>query len=283
VTRLVVGCGYLGGRVAERWKAADHRVAAVVHREARAAELTAGGIEAQCADVTRPETLAALPEADTVLYCVGYRPGSGRSRFDVYVGGLAHVLDALPTAPRRFVLVSSTGVYGEFGGGEVDEESPCRPTHEAGRALVEAERLLAAHTVGPRSIVLRLAGLYGPGRVPPVDDLRAGRPLEIDPAALLNLIHVDDAAAVVAAAAEAARPPRTYVVSDGRPVRRDEFYRELATILGAPEPRFAWPGAATRVWSNKRVNNRRMVEELGVALRYPSCAEGLRAIIAPSA
>ena len=286
MTRLIIGCGYLGERVARLWRRAGCRVAAVARSPGRAEQLAAMGLAAQSADVARPETLGGLPEAETVLYCVGYRPESGQSRFDVYVAGLAHVLDALPVEPRRFLLVSSTGVLGEAGGGRVDEETPCRPDREAGRAFLAAEQRLAEHPVGRRSIVLRMAGIYGPGRLPRRADLEAGRPLDVDPDAMLNLIHVDDAAAVVLAAESRARPPRPYLVSDGTPVPRGEFYSRLAGLLGAPAPRFVprepadAAGASGRGLSNKRVANDRMRAELGVTLRYPGFDDGLRAIVA---
>jgi nucleoside-diphosphate-sugar epimerase len=99
----------------------------------------------------------------------------------------------------------------------------------------------------------------------------------------LNLIHVEDAAQVVLAAEERAAPPRKYVVSDGHPVERSEYYTELARLLGAPKPRFIEPPAdapaAIRAASDKRVNPRRMFVELSPDLAYPSYREGLAAIV----
>jgi nucleoside-diphosphate-sugar epimerase len=100
----------------------------------------------------------------------------------------------------------------------------------------------------------------------------------------LNLIHVDDAANVVLAAEERARPPRTYLVSDGQPVLRRQYYEMLAQLLGAPPPQFIAPAAdspaAERAASDKRISNQRMIEELGVQLAFPSYREGLAAIVA---
>ena len=278
-TKLIVGCGYLGLRVARRWLAGGHRVIATVRAADRAAQIAAEGIEPRIADVTRRETLLGLPTAETVLYAVGYDRRGSASRWQVQVDGLRSVLDALPDQTGRIVYISSTGVYGETEGAWVDESTPCRPLREAGRALLAAEDVLARHPLASRSIVLRLAGLYGPDRLPKIADLRAGRPLAVSGRGRLNLIHVEDATGVVLAAAERANPPRTYVVSDGTPVGRREFYRHLASRLGLPAPTFVEPSpedlAAQRGGGDKRASNARMLAELGVKLVYPSYREGL--------
>jgi nucleoside-diphosphate-sugar epimerase len=130
---------------------------------------------------------------------------------------------------------------------------------------------------------LRLAGLYGPGRIPRSSDLVAGRPIDAPAHGWLNLIHVDDAARIVLLAEERASPPRTYVVSDGAPVPRAEYYAELARLLNAPPPRFVEPAAdspaALRAGSDKRINPRRMFAELKPTLLYPDYRAGLAAIV----
>ncbi len=157
--KLIVGCGYLGLRVARRWIDAGHAVAGVVRNERSSDALTRAGVLAIVADVTRPETLTNLPAADTLLYAVGYDPAGGTSRWAVYVDGLRALLDAVSPQVRRVLLISSTGVYAEQGGGWVDESSPCLPVRESGQALLAAERVLAAHRLGKCGIVLRLAGI----------------------------------------------------------------------------------------------------------------------------
>ncbi|HEX5270582.1 MAG TPA: SDR family NAD(P)-dependent oxidoreductase, partial [Gemmataceae bacterium] len=107
--------------------------------------------------------------------------------------------------------------------------------------------------------------------------LLKGEPVPADPDGWLNLIHVEDGAAAVVAADERGRPGETYNVADGTPVRRRDFYARLAALLGAPPPRFVPPAVGDRV--SRRVSNRRMLAELGVALRYPTCEEGLRASV----
>ena len=199
----------------------------------------------------------------------------------VYVEGLANALAALPGEPR-IVHVSSTSVYGQTDGGEVDELAPTHPLEESGQVVLQAETLLRSRR--PGAIVLRFAGIYGPERLIRAKDLLASRLLAIDPEKWLNLIHVEDGVRAVLAACLRAEPGRVYNVCDDRPIRRREFYTLLAERIGAPPPRFVPPPPpvpdSERV--NRRVVNRRLREELGVTLAYPSVEEGLRACI-PSA
>jgi len=283
--KLIVGCGYLGLRVARRWIAAGWPVAGVIRTPARAVVLARESVCPIVADVTRPSTLRGFPAADTLLYAVGYDPAGGASRSAVNVDGLRAVLDAISPEVRRVILISSTGVYAENEGGWVDEHSPAQPLRESGRVLLAAEEALAEHRFGDLAITLRLAGIYGPGRLPRRTELVAGEPLPIAAGQQVNLIHVDDAAAAILAAETRASPPRTYVVADGNPVERREYFAELARQLNLPPPSFRdpLPGEATsRRSGNKRANNARMLGELQVTLAYPTFREGLAASLRQS-
>jgi nucleoside-diphosphate-sugar epimerase len=284
MTKLIVGCGYLGQRVARRWIAEGNQVAGLVRTAASAAALVSADAQVIVADVTRPSTMRALPSADTLLFAVGYDPAAGESRSAVYVDGLRNVLEAVDPRVRRVILISSTGVYAERAGGWVDESSPCLPVRESGRALLAAEQTLAAHPLGDRGIILRLAGIYGPGRMPRRTELLSGEPLSIAADEYINLIHVEDAARAVLAAEAHAKPPRTYVISDGHPVERRSFFAEIARQVGLPPPAFRDPlpgEAGSRRGGDKRVNNARMRAELPFELAYPSYREGLGEGAAP--
>ncbi len=280
-TRLVIGCGYLGLRAAQRWQLLGDEVFAVTRSAERAATFRQCGLRPVVADVTRPDTLATLPPAETVLYAVGHDRGAGHSMREVYVTGLLAVLDSLPKQVGRIVYISSTGVYGQTDGGWVDEDSACEPTRESGRVCLEAERTLQAHPLGQRGVILRLAGIYGPGRVPNQAALRAGEPIAAAADGYLNLIHVDDAVSAILAAAEHPQPSRLYVISDGHPAQRHDYYAEAARQLGAPPPRYVAPppgsAKAARAEGSRRVRNARMLAELGIRLRHPTFLEGLAA------
>ena len=198
----------------------------------------------------------------------------------VYVDGLGSVLAALSRV-ERFLYVGSTGVYGQCRGEEVDETAATEPAEESGRFVLEAESLLRRRL--PSAVVLRFAGIYGPGRLLRQQALIAGEPLVGDADRWLNLIHVEDGAAAVVAADVRARPGEVYHVCDDCPVRRRDFYKLLARLLGAPEPRFIPPAPGSALpaheRTNRRIRNRRLREELRMQLRFPSYVEGLPTVV----
>ena len=282
---LILGAGYLGRRVGRRLLDRGVRVFGTTRSAGRAAELAALGIEPVLADVLDPGSLERLPAADRVVYDVGFDRTQGASMRSVYVDGLRATLDRLPGPIRRFVYVGSTGVYGQEDGDWVDEGSPTEPRHESGRVCLEAERALW-ESAGLRevpAIVLRLAGLYGPGRIVGATALRRGEPISGLPDKFLNWIQVDDAAGACLAALDRGEAGRVYLAADDRPIARLEYYRLLAGLLGVAAPRFEplAPGSDTgrRSDANRKVRNRRIRAELGVAWNYPDIRTGLPAAL----
>jgi nucleoside-diphosphate-sugar epimerase len=192
---------------------------------------------------------------------------------DIHVMGLRAVLDALPGPTSRVIYISTTGVYGQDRAEWVDEVSATEPLYEGGKACLVAERLLLGHERGRDATVLRMAGLYGVGRVPRADDILQGRLIAGSPGAYLNLIQVDDAArAVVAASNSALGGGQIYVVSDSRPPTREEYAGAVAARLGCVVPSFTGG-----IGQGKRVQSNRIVRELDLHLQYPSFLEGLDA------
>ena len=287
MAKLILGCGYLGLRVARRWLAAGEVVHAVTRSPERANALQQQGLKPIVADIADAGSFAGrLPGAETVLYAIGFDAKAGKSRQEVQLDGLKSVLDALPEKIGRLIYISTTGVYAQDDGRWVDEESECQPTREAAIVALAAESLVPRHALAPRSFILRLAGIYGPGRIPHRADLIAGQAIKAVPDDYLNLIHVDDAVSAILAVEVEGKPPRTFLVSDGQPVRRGDFFAELARLSGAPTPRFEIPPpdvrTASRSGSNKRISNGRIRSELGFAPHYASYREGLAAIVRDS-
>jgi nucleoside-diphosphate-sugar epimerase len=193
-----------------------------------------------------------------------------------YVQGLENVLGALPP-PGRLIYVSSTSVYGQRQGEEVDETAKTEPVDESGRVVLEAEQVV--RRMNPSAIILRFAGIYGPGRLLRRQTIERGEPILGDPDRWLNLIQVEDGVAAVLAAQEQGRLGGTYNVADDQPVQRREFYTALAGLIGALMPRFIAPAPGSPMpnheRTNRRIVNRRMREELAVQLRYPTYESGL--------
>jgi nucleoside-diphosphate-sugar epimerase len=250
-------------------------------------EFQSQGWEASVAQIADPATLT--PElfdgVDSVLFAVGFDHTPGENIGGVYVEGLRNVLNACPPSVRRVIYISSTGVYGPSPGELVDENSPCHPTRDGGRACLAAEQLLQHHPLADRGVVLRLAGIYGPGRIPRIRDLQAGTPIRAAADNYLNLIHVEDAARIVLLADQRGASPGLYIVADGQPVRRLDFYTELARLTGCSPPRFETPSpeeqALTR-GSDKRVSTARLQRELQPTLLFPSYREGLADVVRKS-
>ena len=292
-TRIIFGCGYLGLRVGSLWRDAGDETIAATRSEERARELrTKHGLRTLVVDVLKLTSLADLPQADTLLYAVGFDRNAGHSIHDVYAGGLQNVLATMPSNIRRAIYISTTGVYGTAGGGWVDESTPPDPRREGGKASLAAEEVLASHEIGRRSAILRLAGIYGPGRVPYLDKLRAGAAIAAPSEGWLNLIHVADAARIVIgidqwlAAREENDGPHVFCVSDGSPVVRGDYYAEAARLVGAPPPRFTTPPtdspAAARAGADRRVSNAKLrtwMSKAGISFEYPSYREGLAQIL----
>lgn len=285
---LILGCGYLGRWVAARWLAEGHAVTALTRSPGKAEELRAAGVVPVLGDVTDRASLAGLPAADAALYAVGYDRAGGRDRRAVVVEGLRNALDALTGKTDQVVFISTTSVYAQSDGEWIDEGSPAEPRTEPGRLALEAERLLNPHSAPgtPHPVVLRLSGLYGRGRLlRRVEQLRAGEPIAGDGDAWLNLIHVEDAATAVLLAAgrllnqsrdrERAVPTETFLVTDDRPVTRQEYYGRLAKLTNSPAPVFDPSAEARSAGLGKRCRNGRIKQELKLRLRYPTFENGL--------
>ena len=276
---LVIGCGYLGERVAREWLRSHDDVWALTRSTTNAERLASIGLRPVIGDVLDPDSLRKLPVTETVLYAVGFDRTGSASKRSVYVDGLSNVLQQVRTLCERFLYVSSTSVYGQDSGEQVDESSPTTPTEENGRICCDAEAVV--RQLKEDAIVLRLAGIYGPGRLlARVEQLRRGERLTGNPEAWLNLIHVDDAVRTVLAAETRGVLGATYLVCDDRPLRRREYYAALAEKVGAPLSQFdeLTAEAPERRRLNKRCLNRRLREQLCVELQFPTVSDGLRAI-----
>lgn len=284
--RLIIGCGYLGRRVARLWLDSGDTVFALTRSAETANTLRELGIEPLIGDVLQASSLAALPDCDTALHAVGFDRTAAASKREVYVDGLRNVLDQMAGRCERFLHVSSTSVYGQADGELVDEDSPCEPAHESGQICLDAERLVLEYVSKaslPAATILRLAGIYGPQRLlARTDAICQKQPLPGNPDAWLNLIHVDDAAqAVLAAAQQSAsgsseQAAQVFLVSDNQPIQRRTYYETLARLLGIDEVLFDadTPARHTR-GLGKRCCNRRLREQLGVTLSYPTIKSGL--------
>lgn len=270
---FIVGAGYVGSRAARALAARGHEVAF----GRRSASASAG---AHAMDVLDPATFpAAMREADCVIYCVAADGFSEPAYRAAYVTGVRHVADALRGASaKRFLLVGSTGVYGQDDGSVVDEDSPAEPRGFSGRLLLEGED--AAARAGCESATIRFSGIYGPGRERLVRMVRAQAP--VGPAArsaITNRIHVDDCARALAHLVERDRVQPLYLGTDEAPTPMGEILDWIADRLGLPRlPAGADEAGSPQRGGNKRLTSGRLRRE-GFAFRYPTYREGFGALI----
>jgi nucleoside-diphosphate-sugar epimerase len=220
--------------------------------------------------------------------CFHLVPPPARGEEDLYTRRLIALFES-HGHPRRLVYMSTTGVYGDCGGRWIDETEPVRPVADRARRRWDAEEQLRAWsaTHGRDLIVLRVAGIYGPERLP-LERIRAGVPMvRPEEAPFTNRIHVDDLVAACVAAMERGEPGSVYNACDGHPSTMTEYFQAVAAAAGLPgPPLISLDEAAGRLSGgmlsylseSRRIRNQRLLDGLDIALRYPSLADGLRAL-----
>lgn len=275
---LVAGCGWLGTEIARRLVARGERVTGVRRDPARAAELRTLGVEPLAIDLAVPGADARLPAADAIVACqAAVAEGEAAYRAAYLDANRTLLAAAARGAARAFVYTGSTGVFGQRDGSDVDEATPPSPSGATGVVLAEAERLVVSSAAaGLRACVVRLSGLYGPGRTGIVERVRTGA-LALGPGddAWMSFCHRDDAVSFVLAALDRARPGAVHHGSDAAPARRREVVEWIAARLGIVPRRAEAPHAGP----NRRVLSTATRDALDVALAYPSFRDGLAPLI----
>ncbi|MGQ4877856.1 NAD(P)H-binding protein [Billgrantia sp. LNSP4103-1] len=272
-TTLILGCGDIGMVLGRELLEAGHHVIGA-RRSAQALE--GSGIEPLPLDLCDEAALAALPDVDYVVYILS------ADRFDeaayraAYPDGLKAVLrtyEGRDRAPKRLFFVSSTSVYGQQEGEQVDEETPAESAGFAGMLMREAEQALRESPLPGTAV--RFSGIYGPGRDRLIRQVLEGRIAPKSPPMYSNRIHRDDCAGVLAhlIGLDSAGQPvdELYLASDCAPEPLHEVMAWLAGQLRA-EPTEVIQ-APLRKRASKRCNNSRLLET-GYAFRYPSYREG---------
>lgn len=284
---LIVGCGYVGLPLGKELARQGHTVFGLRRSSLADAELLAAGITPLHADLTQPETFAGLPKNfDWVVNCTAAGGGGAEDYRKIYLAGNRNLVAWLADAPpKKFVYTSSTSVYGQNDGSVVTETSPTEPAAETAKVLVQAEKLLLAAVAERQfpAVILRVAGIYGPGRGHAFKQfLRGEARLEGDGSRWLNMIHRDDVAGVIMAALERGIPGEIYNAVDNEPVRQRDFYAWLAKEFNRPMPTavLADETFRRRGTSNKRVSNAKLRADLDGKLRFPVFRAGYAAELA---
>jgi len=285
--RLVIfGCGHVGTAVALRAAAEGGRVVALTRNAASAVVLREQAIETVVADLASDDWHAAIPAPELVLNCVSSGGGGAAGYRHSYVDGMRSVMAwARRHGPvGTIVYTSSTSVYPQGGGVTVDETAPLDWSggDDAARLLIAAEDALReAAGAAQRWFILRLAGIYGPGRHHLLEQVKSGE-VSGSPETRLNLIHRDDIATAIEACfgAPPALANEVFNVVDGSPARKSEVVAWLAARLGAPVPRFSGTaGIRRRVTPDRIISNRKLCATFEWRPRFASYREGYSAIL----
>ncbi len=282
---MILGCGYVGGEMARQAVARGLKVTALTRNAAKADPLRAAGVGVVVAELAGDAWHAGIPgDADFVLNCVSSGGGGVEGYRRSYVEGMRSILAWAQRGPAgTFIYTGSTSVYPQGGGAVVDEAASTAGAGDTAQVLLEAETLLRNHAGAcARWFILRLAGIYGPGRHRLLDQVRAG---EVGGRAQdhLNLIHRDDICAAIWAAllAPTERKDAVFNVADDAAATRGEITGWLAARLGVPLPRFTdAPAAGRRATTPDRIiANARLKQSLGWRPAFPSFREGYAALL----
>lgn len=273
---FILGLGYSARHFVRRFGGAFSHIAGTVRDPAKQDDL--GDIELHTFSGSRPparETVERVSEADVLL--ISIPPGSTG---DPALAAFGNVLAA---GRRKIVYLSTIGVYGDHAGGWVDESTPPQATLERTRMRIAAEQAWTKMAHGDVAI-LRLAGIYGPGRNA-LPTLRAGTARRIiKPGQVFNRIHVDDIASAIMAAANH-HDGGTWNVCDDQPAPPQDVIAYAAKLLDvAPPPEETFETAEMSAMarsfyaSSARVSNAKLKRELGVTLAFPTFRHGLDAL-----
>lgn len=265
---LVAGCGYVGSRLAELLVEGGDEVWGLRRRPVDLPD----GVEPIAADVTESGSLRHLPAGlDAVVYAVSPAGRTAEAYRLAYVEGFGNLLDAV-SAPVRTVLVSSTGVYGYADGRWVDEETPESPADTTAGLVLAGEAVVRSR--GVPGVVVRLGGIYGPGRTRTIRRVLEGDAPRMAPDVYGNRIHRDDAAGALRHVLRLDEPAPVYLGVDLDPASLRDVYAWIAERGKARDPcESAEAGGGGRRGTNKRCSSRRL-QDSGYAFRYPTFREG---------
>lgn len=285
---FIAGCGYIGERVGHLCRETGAEITCMTRTPERASQLASKGFDTVVGALDVPADIPALNLSGTTLFY--FVPPQGGGIIDCRARNFLAALSG-SAVPSKIVYLSATSVYSETGGGVVTEDSPATPISAMGKRRLDAETAFLCYgaTKGVPVVILRVSGIYGPGRLP-LMQISQGLPLlreeESGPS---NRIHADDLAAVCLAAAQRGANGAIFNVSDGSPSSMTTYFNACADALGlARQPQITMD-EARRVMSplmfsyvseSRIIDNSRMRECLKVVLRYPSLREGLAASVA---
>lgn len=285
---VILGCGDIGQRVAKIWKNHGKSVFGIARSEERLNSLRQQHLHAISADLDDPDSLtefAGRLSRDSLLYYFAPPPATG-----VEDTRMKNFLKSLNPSnlPNHIIYISTSGVYGDQQGQTINEETFPNPQVDRAKRRYHAEQLLLEYGVEHNSIamtILRVGGIYGPGRLP-LQRLKDRIPmLHENLSPQTNRIHADDLAQVCFAAASNKAAGEIYNVSDGTNSNMTEYFNTIADFCDLPRPPLVdWDeaektiskGMLSYLKESRKMDNSKMINDLGIELIYPNLKEGLK-------
>ncbi|HBA71273.1 MAG TPA: NAD(P)-dependent oxidoreductase [Geobacter sp.] len=280
---FIAGCGYIGGRVARLYRDSGADVTCMLRSPELAATLSGEGFSTVTCSLDKAEEIPNLDTAGSILHYLVPPPGGGiaDTRARNFIAALSRV-----QKPSKIIYVSATSVYSENSGGIVTEESETKPSSAMGKRRLDAENAFLQYgaATGTPVVILRVSGVYGPGRLPLMQISQGQALLKEEESGPSNRIHADDLAAVCLAAAESGEAGEIFNVSDGSPTSMTSYFNACADALKMPrqpqvpldEARLVMsPLMFSYVSESRVIDNNRMLKRLKVNLRYPDIQTGL--------
>ena len=281
----IIGCGDIGFRVARELIKQNHQVQATIHFEEGTKVPQSAGIETIIANFDYQEDVPELPLLGRKLFYLMPPQGGGSSDFRM----LNFCRKLSPdNYPAKIVYISTSGVYGDCGDALVTEETPLNPMSSRAKRRVSAENQLRdqADKFGFELVILRVTGIYGPGRLP-IAQLQKGHEVLIaEDAPRTNRIHSLDLVQICLAAMEKGEDGDIFNVCDGEESSMSQYFMAVAERYDLPQPQqLSWaeaekmmnPLTFSFLKESRRMSNQKMVEKLAIKLQYPTLEKGLGA------
>ncbi|MCK4623200.1 MAG: SDR family oxidoreductase [Desulfuromonadales bacterium] len=282
---VIIGCGDIGCRVGQQLIEQGKEVLALAHTQKSAVKLREKGFSTLIGDLDYRADTPEIPLHGRQMFYLAPPQGGGKS--DYRMLNFCRKLSPGNT-PAKVVYISTSGVYGDCGGDIVTEERPINPQTARAMRRASAENQLQeqAEKLGFALVILRVTGIYGPGRLP-VARIRQGHPvLKKGEGSYTNRVHTLDLVQVCLAAMEKGEHGDVFNVCDGQESSMTDYFLAVADLCDLPRPKEIGMAEAEKEMNplmlsylkeSRRMSNRKMLDKLAVKLLYPTLADGLKA------
>ena len=280
---VIIGCGDIGTQVAQHYLDSQANVLAIVRTAASAGRLNKLGIQAVALDLAA-EFHFHFDLNDRQVFYFAPPPSTGTQ--DTHTTHLINALQQDDLHPQRIVYISTTGVYGDCQGRWIDEDEPVNPQADRAKRRLDAEQQLLDYSKrsGVDVVILRVAGIYGPGKLP-LERIRQRKPVirPVD-SPFTNRIHSTDLVNIAVAAMKRGKNAAIYHACDGHPGTMADYFKQVARKAGLPQPpeislsegvEKLSPGMMSYMMESRRLRNTKTLKALKVKLQYPTLQTGL--------